>query len=455
MKKLSLLALLFCLCSQTTNAQSCVPEFIEFFTQEEIDNFQTNFPGCTEIEGDVHITSQGNYDIANLTGLNVITSIGGSIFIFETPGLLSLSGLENLTSIGEWLHLENNNSLEDITALSNLTTCSMGIVIYNQSSLTSLSGLDGITSLDGELYIHGNSSLSNLSGLDGLISVGSIKLSENTNITSISGLNSISTINGPFMIEGNSSLHRLEGLESLSYIAGYLYVFDSELTDFTGLENLTHIGGGLTAINNLSLLNFSGLNSLQIVDRSFIISGNPVLNNLSSFENLLSIGINSTGTSLHITSNNSLSSLSGLENLEPNSIHKVEIFENSSLSECNVASICQYFANPNAVIQIYENAPGCNYRREVEEACETTSVQEENLVPDISIHPNPAQNTLFISSKKGIEIMQVSIYNQTVQLVLQKKRPANTIDVSMLQPGMYFIELVTDESRIREKLLIK
>jgi hypothetical protein len=33
----------------------CLPEGITFTTQEQIDNFQTNYPGYTEIEGDVNL----------------------------------------------------------------------------------------------------------------------------------------------------------------------------------------------------------------------------------------------------------------------------------------------------------------------------------------------------------------------------------------------------------------
>ncbi len=32
-------------------AQPCLPEGITFTTQAQIDNFQINYPGCTEIEG--------------------------------------------------------------------------------------------------------------------------------------------------------------------------------------------------------------------------------------------------------------------------------------------------------------------------------------------------------------------------------------------------------------------
>jgi S-formylglutathione hydrolase FrmB len=53
---------------------SCLPQGITFTNQAQIDNFQTNYPGCTEIEGDVTIAGD---DITNLNGLSVLTSIGG------------------------------------------------------------------------------------------------------------------------------------------------------------------------------------------------------------------------------------------------------------------------------------------------------------------------------------------------------------------------------------------
>ena len=55
MKKLTLLIVLAFIIKSIVYSQSCLPEGIEFTTQEQIDNFQTNNPGCTEIEGDVRI----------------------------------------------------------------------------------------------------------------------------------------------------------------------------------------------------------------------------------------------------------------------------------------------------------------------------------------------------------------------------------------------------------------
>ncbi len=55
-------------------SQPCLPSGITFTTQEQIDNFQSIYPNCTEIEGDMII--EGN-DITNLEGLSVLTAIGG------------------------------------------------------------------------------------------------------------------------------------------------------------------------------------------------------------------------------------------------------------------------------------------------------------------------------------------------------------------------------------------
>ena len=54
-------------------SQPCLPEGITFTTQAQIDSFQINHPGCTEIEGNVEIKGD---NITNLSGLNVLRNIG-------------------------------------------------------------------------------------------------------------------------------------------------------------------------------------------------------------------------------------------------------------------------------------------------------------------------------------------------------------------------------------------
>ena len=70
------------------------------------------------------------------------------------------------------------------------------------------------------------------------------------------------------------------------------------------------------------------------------------------------------------------------------------------------------------------------------------------------IFPNPANRHLTISSKDGTTIEEVVIYNQTGQIVHQEKPVSNIIDISDLQPGMYIIEVVSGQRKLRKKLMI-
>jgi len=85
-----------------------MPDGIEFYSQEQIDNFQTNHPSCTEIEGYVVISGD---NITNLNGLSVLTSIGGYLSIEANDALTSLSGLDNVTTIGGDLSVQRCNQL--------------------------------------------------------------------------------------------------------------------------------------------------------------------------------------------------------------------------------------------------------------------------------------------------------------------------------------------------------
>lgn len=74
MRKLSIILAHLLLYHLVSFSKPCLPEGITFSTQEQIDNFQTNYPGCTEIEGGVLIEGS---DITNLEGLNVLEIVYG------------------------------------------------------------------------------------------------------------------------------------------------------------------------------------------------------------------------------------------------------------------------------------------------------------------------------------------------------------------------------------------
>ena len=138
-----ILALFLALSAHT---QSCLPDGIIFTTQAEVDNFPANYPGCTEIAGDVEFFGA---DIHSLSGLSGLTSIGGFLRIYDIPSVANLEGLNNLVSVGGSLYLNFNNALSDISALSNLQTVGGDLELGGDPALASLSGLDNLVTVGG------------------------------------------------------------------------------------------------------------------------------------------------------------------------------------------------------------------------------------------------------------------------------------------------------------------
>ncbi|GIQ59822.1 hypothetical protein Flavo103_29580 [Flavobacterium collinsii] len=64
-----------------------------------------------------------------------------------------------------------------------------------------------------------------------------------------------------------------------------------------------------------------------------------------------------------------------------------------------------------------------------------------------TLYPNPANHTLNINSKEGIEIQSLSIYDMLGQLVIAvpNAKSVSTIDVSKLSSGNYFIKIKSDK----------
>ena len=79
--------------------------------------------------------------------------------------------------------------------------------------------------------------------------------------------------------------------------------------------------------------------------------------------------MNSIGGFLEILDNTALASLMGLDNIQAETIGDLIIADNSSLTTCEVNSVCSYLSSPNGTIEIHDNAPGCNSQQEVEDNC--------------------------------------------------------------------------------------
>jgi hypothetical protein len=73
----------------------------------------------------------------------------------------------------------------------------------------------------------------------------------------------------------------------------------------------------------------------------------------------------------------------------------------------------------------------------------------------LNIFPNPATSFITIHIKEGIAIEEAIIYNHLGQKALVAVPVNNTVDVSGLRPGIYFLEVVTSENRTGTKLVVE
>ena len=71
--------------------------------------------------------------------------------------------------------------------------------------------------------------------------------------------------------------------------------------------------------------------------------------------------------------------------------------------------------------------------------------QDFDFANEFTLYPNPVKNVLNINAKYGLEIQSLEIYNTIGQLVLVKPNYTQTIDVSNLKTGTYFVKVTTEK----------
>jgi len=452
MKKiLTLLLLLFEL--SFVNAQGCLPEGIMFTNQAQIDNFQSNYPGCYVVLGDVDICDDGSNAITNLDGLDVLHTINGNLLIKENYSLISISGLQNLTYIGGNLTLSFNYFLPSLMGLESLDSIGGDFITICSNLITDLEVFQNLSSIGGNLKVTWNDSLISLDGLENLICLGGgIYLSDNSLLSDLSSLESITSLKGDLYILSNNSLFSLDGFKNLTSIGGFLNIdFSNLLTNLSGLDSLKFVGGYVRIVSNGNMNDLSGLNALTSIGGFLSITDNSDLNSLNDLLNLKSIG-----GSLTIAGNNILTSLDGLDNIDATSINELVVLYNSALSTCEVKSVCDYLADTNAIVNISNNDDGCNNRQEVEEACNILSVP---ILKDVafSIYPNPSCNQITIELPSTQVKSQLFILHPSGQKLISREveTTKTIIDITNLSMGIYFVKIQGNRTVQIEKIIKK
>ena len=433
------------------NAQGCLPEGITFSSQTEIDDFQTNYPGCTRILGNVTISNTISYNIENLNGLSVLEAIDGNLLIEENYGLLSFNGLNNLEKVGGNFSTLYNYFVSDLQGLESLDSIGGKLVINSCNQITSLEGLENLLFVGGNLSIYWNNSLTSLNGLENLNHIGGgVDIDINAKLIDINILHNFSEINGYLNISNNHVLADLTGLQNIQHISGDFDIGNNaSLHNFEGLNKLETIGGNLTVDNNSYLYNVSGLDKLHSIGGHLNFSHNSSLMHLGTLSTLTHIGGGIT-----IAWNEPLSSLTGFDNIPASSITSLSIVNNRFLTTCEAKSICNYLARPDAQVFIATNAPSCNSIEEVKVACEMVDVKELELGSAV-LYPNPADGYLTIETSKIRPGAKVCVINPSGQLIYETIlfEGQTVIDIQHLAKGLYILRIIDREKVFQQKFI--
>ena len=572
MRKIYLVIIILVTSRLIAASQSCLPDGIEFYSQQEIDSFQANYPGCLQIEGSVFIYGS---DITNLNGLNTVISVGGDLYISYTS-LASLAGLEALVSVGgrlivemntvmasmtglenlasaRYLHIAFNPSLTSLSGIRNvnasaitdlhiyqnqsLSSCevqsicnylsnlsgsitiyansegcnspvevasSCGIKIpclphgnycfYSQTdidnfqtdypdctvlegqvficgdNITNLNGLISVTAIQGDVWLSGTDLLMDLEGLDNLARIdGRLQIENNDNLKSLQGLEGLTSVGKEMYIRFNNSLESLEGINHLNYIGGDLWILmNNVMTSLAGLEGLTSIGGSLYILgydgpweqcnvnNSFPLANLAGLVNVNSIGGDLNIRCNSDITSLDGLYGLVSVG-----GYIAIEDNINLTSITGLNHINTDSMLAIYINGNSSLSDCDIASICDYLASPNSNLVINDNASGCVNKGEVEAAC-GFGLDEKTNEKQFSIFPNPAYNqfniTFSLENQAQVNLELYDKLGKFVTLIIDESMSQGdhhvTVNAEGLPYGIYFCRFKAGSQSFNGKMVV-
>jgi hypothetical protein len=231
------------------NPMPCLP-FGNYIlsSQADVDNFQSSFPDCDELQGD--LTIFGFYDITNLDSLSSLVSIGSSLSLLDCDLDADLSAFKNLTHVGKHIMIEYND-------------------------FVSLSGLKNVTSIGGEIIILGNGNLIDLEGLDNIESgsISSLMIWDNENLSECnvrSICDYLASPNGTIFIQENASGCNYEievreacevGLEENGKSDSRVDIFPNPST-----TTITISLPSITSIDNTTLSIYN-VNAQQVISR--------------------------------------------------------------------------------------------------------------------------------------------------------------------------------------------
>lgn len=121
-------------------------------------------------------------------------------------------------------------------------------------------------------------------------------------------------------------------------------------------------------------------------------------------------------------------------------------FLDGSVSVAKFFQPCGIFIDSNNVIYVSDQS-----NQRIRKIASSTLDNQENLVVQFTISPNPTSDVLLIRLDENLELITIKIYSNLGQLI--KSGESTTISTSDLSSGNYFIEITTDKGKATQSFI--
>jgi Leucine-rich repeat (LRR) protein len=277
------------------------------------------------------------------------------------------------------------------------------------------------TAFSGAIYVS-NQSISDLTGIEAFTNLAILRCHDNS-------LTTLDISNNTNLIElgcNNNSLTTLDLTNNTNLTE--LRCGNNSLTALNVSNNiaLTHIDCGSNPITSLDVSNHPNLNFLGCNYNSTLmaldVSNNPILTQIYCNDTPIS--------ALNVANGNNANFTTFVATNTPN------------LTCIQVDDVNYSTTNWTLVDAGASFSTNCNY---------ALGVNELELAKKISIYPNPAKSEINISSDNIIESIEfIDVFGKVIKSSLNSN---NTIDVSNLSNGLYFLQVYTKEGSAIKKFI--
>ncbi len=121
-------------------------------------------------------------DLTDLSGLECLTEVGGSLDVSGNTSLMSLHGMHSLQRVGASFQVSGNPLLRDFLGVPALTTIGTAFLVHDNATLESFDGLEALTSAGSTLRIRLNPSLGSIEAISDVACVDFLAIEENDSL---------------------------------------------------------------------------------------------------------------------------------------------------------------------------------------------------------------------------------------------------------------------------------